>query len=254
MKGLRALSLSLLLSIQQLALAGGETFVIGVENLFYLPHYHFENGEFSGYSRAVLDAFAERHDYNFEYRAMPINELFQQLISKKIDFKYPDSPSWQHTAKQGVRIAYSDPVTPYIDGASVLPQKKSAGLRRLQRMGTLQGFTPLDYEYLIESGAVELLETTSTRKLIEMALNEKVDAIYANIDVIQYQLNLSGKEKGALVFDPLLPYTIQSYMLSTAKRPRMLKEFNIFLREEKELIKSLKLKYGIRDILDRTEY
>lgn len=225
-------------------------YIIGVEKQLYYPHYHYENNIFSGYGRAILDEFAEDNNYIFEYRALPVDELFQQLIAREIDFKYPDNPYWQHEVKEGVRVAYSDPVTPYYDGVSVLKENKGKGVKNLKKIGTIKGFTPLSYEYLIQTGKIELLESQSSLELINWALSGKVDGIYANVDVIAYQLVEEFNRLDALVFDVNLPYTASTYMLSTTNRPRVLKKFNRFLDNKRERIESLKKDFGIKSMED----
>lgn len=241
-----ALSLSL-----STAYAAAETkfFTVGVEEQLYYPHYHYENGEFSGYARELLDAYAQHNGYIFRYVALPVNDLFKALVAREIDFKYPDNPYWQHVVKEGVRIAYSNPVTPYIDGVSVTPSNLNKGLKSLRRLGTLEGFTPLNYEYYIKSGRIKLIEMRSTTELIKAALVSDIDGVYANVDVITNQTSQKFPDSEGLVFDKSLPYTAQSYMLSTAKNPQLLKEFNHFLLLKARLIHELKQKYNINDIM-----
>ena len=224
-------------------------FTIGVEQQLYYPHYHYENGEFSGYARELLDTYAQHKGYIFRYIALPVNDLFKALVAREIDFKYPDNPYWQHVVKEGVRIAYSNPVTPYIDGVTVTPSNTNKGLKSLQRLGTLEGFTPLNYEYYIKSGRIKLIEMRSTTELIKAALIGDIDGVYANVDVISHQASKKFPDSEGLVFDRSLPYTAQSYMLSTAKNPQLLKEFNHFLLLKARLIKDLKQKYKINDIM-----
>ena len=225
-------------------------YIVGVENQLYYPHYHYENNKFSGFARAILDRFADKNNYIFEYRALPVDELFQQLIAREIDFKYPDNPYWQHEVKEGVRVAYSDPVTPYFDGVSVLKERKGQGVKNLKKIGTIKGFTPLSYEYLIQTGKIELLESQSSLELIQWALSGKVDGIYANVDVIAYQLLKKFNQLDTLTFDISLPYTASTYMLSTTNRPRVLKKFNRFLINESENIKKMKKDFGIKNMED----
>ena len=127
--GLLLLSFSLLVNLAQAQpKAKPKVLVIGVEDLIYYPHYQYKGGDFGGFGRAVLDEFARAKGYQFSYKPYAANDLFNALISRQIDFKYPDNPYWQHQHKEGVRIAYSDPVTPYIDGVSLLNQNLNKGI------------------------------------------------------------------------------------------------------------------------------
>ncbi len=225
-------------------------FIVGVENQPYSPHYYYINGEMTGYGREILDAFADSKGYQFEYKPMPIDDLFQSLIARKIDFKYPDSPYWQHEIKEGVRIAYSDPVLPLIiDGVSVSQDKLGSGLWKLKILGIPAGFTPINYNHLAQAGKLKLVKRNSTQQLIELLLSEKIDGIYGNIDIVRNEfLSQFPNSKKIIVWDKELPYIVQPYMLSTAKRPRIIDEFNGFLKNNKALIDKLQEKYHIQKL------
>ena len=244
-------ALLLLLSVWLFALdlsAQPKQFVIGVEDQLYYPHYQYKDGNFSGFAREVLEEFARYKGFKFSYKPYTANNLFQALISREIDFKYPDNPYWQHQQKEGVRIGYSDPVAPYIDGVSVLSENLYKGVGQLKILGTISGFTPFNYEYLIKTGKITLVEIDSTQDLIKALVENKVDGIYANVDVIAYQFNQIFAGEKNIQFDKSLPYTYQSYMLSTTKHPRLLMDFNDFLTIKSEKINQLKKQFNIKDI------
>lgn len=160
---------SLLVALWSFQLAAEEpvVLIVGLEKQPYAPYHYYRDGVPHGYAKEVIDAFAEYSGYRVEYRAFSINELFHQLISRQIDFKYPDNPYWQHPLKSGVRIAYSDPVAPYVDGVTMSVERKGSGLEQLNRLGILSGFTPLNYQYLADNGQLSLIEKDSLEQLFE---------------------------------------------------------------------------------------
>ncbi len=72
----------ILFSFANLSLALNKVYVIGVENIDYLPHYTYENGKFEGHGRAILDAFAKSQGYTFVYKAFPIKRLYKTFLDQ----------------------------------------------------------------------------------------------------------------------------------------------------------------------------
>jgi len=112
--------------------------LIGVEDNRYLPHYSFENGEYSGFGREVLDAFFSDAGLDYEYRALPVARLFSDFIDGQVDFKYPDNEIWSSDEKAGLFIRYSDPVVAYVDGLSVVPDKIGTPIDQVKIIGTVR--------------------------------------------------------------------------------------------------------------------
>ncbi len=222
-------------------------FVIGVENISYYPHYTYENNQYKGFARDVLDAFAKEKGYTFEYRAVPVNRLFKDLIDGVVDFKYPDNPQWQGDLKKGKNILYSSSVVNFIDGVSVLPANKGKGKAALKQLGTVMGFTPWEYLGDIKSGNIKLSENPKMDGLVMQGLAGRVDGVYANVAIVNYQLVEIQKKPGGLVFDESLPHSKGSYFLSTIKYPVLIKEFNQFISQNKDLINRLKSKYKVEE-------
>ncbi len=228
-----------------LSLAQTKVYVIGVENIDYFPHFTYENGKFGGHGRAILDAFAKSQGYTFVYEAFPIKRLYKNLLDKKLDFKYPDNPNWKQKLKQGTQVHYSHSVAEYIDGVVVLPERKGQGVKQLKTLGTVLGFTAWDYLDLINSKVVELDENPNFRSLLRKVFLKRVDGGYANIAVVRYQLEKMGKDPLALVFDPNLPHTRDSYRVSTIKHPKLIEEFDLFLNKERHLVEQLKQSFKL---------
>lgn len=219
-----------------------EEFTVGVENIDYYPHYQIENGEYRGFARGVLDLFAKQNGHIFIYKPMPIKRLFHDFLEGNIDFKYPDNPYWQKEMKQGKEVRYSNTVTEYIDG--VMVKKENVGKAKLKVLGSVMGFTPWEYINKIEKKEITLKENSNFKNLLKQAIARRVDGAYINTAIADYTLTKMGKE-GALVFDKTLPFTKSSYFLSTIKHPKILKEFNLFLKNNKEEIEKLKKKFQI---------
>lgn len=230
-----------------------DRFVVGVEELHYLPYYAHQNGQYGGMARDVFDAFSRDSGHQFEYRALPIKRLYVEFLAGNLDFKFPDNPHWAGKEKTGKTVYYSVPVMPFIDGALVLPARRGAGQERLKILGTVQGFTAFDYLDAIAAGRMKLYEISSLEALIQASLHQRVDGSYFNVVVAERYLSKQLNLPGALVFDPQLPHTRSHYHLSSMKHPALIAAFDQFLRSNPELLKQLRQKWEIPASVEETE-
>ncbi|MBF0367524.1 MAG: transporter substrate-binding domain-containing protein [Oligoflexia bacterium] len=220
-------------------------FIIGVEELHYYPQYDYDSkGAYKGLAREILDLYASKRGYKFSYRVIAVAHLFQSLIRKEIDFKYPDNPYWQADIKEGANIVYSDEVVAYVDGLMVKPENKLMDIAQVKNISIPRGFTPNRYQELIKSGQINLIESNSFDSVLQLAISGRADGAYFSKAVAEYQLK-KNKQEGKLVFSYKLPHTKSAYFLSTAKHPQMMQDFNRFLEEEKREISHLKSKYEV---------
>ena len=226
-----------------------KTFVIGVENLQYFPlHSTPATGEFAGYARDVLDAFALDQGYTFKYLPLPINRLFTVYLGDTtLDFKYPDNPNWQPGSRKGIVLTYSTPIVASEEGAMVLPQNKGRPLKRLKTLGTVLGFTPWPFMPDIQSKAIAVTTSSAFDGLLRHALAGHLDAVYVNVDVANYLLSEELKAPGGLVFDPGLPHGPSDFSLSTRSQHQVIAQFNLFLQRQRPLLQQLRAKYKIGD-------
>jgi ABC-type amino acid transport substrate-binding protein len=228
-------------------LAQEKAYVIGVENIDYLPHYTGENNQYTGFSRVLLDAFAQKMGYHFTYTPLPLNRLFREFLGGKTDFKYLDNPDWSADLKKDQTVYYSTPVVSAITGIMVVPENKAQPLEQFETLGTMMGFTPTAYMKLIKEGKVKKTELAATdfTTLLNMGMLKRVDGVYIAIDVGAYHLREILKKPDALVFNPNLPYDVQKYSLSSLKYPEIINEFNEFLIKEKAFLDQLKKQHRI---------
>ena len=221
-------------------------YIVGVEDALYYPHYsyHKDTG-FRGAYREILDLFAREKGITFEYRAYPIPRLFQYLYKKRIDFKYPDNAHWQKEQKRGLKVEYSEPVISYTDGLLVRPERLGYSMQQLNIIGTIRGFTPVEYIKLARQGKLKVSEYDSIESLLKKAIDAEVDGAYINIEVARHILRTSLYNENALVFDSDLPHHRGSYRLSTIKHPQLIKSFNRFLNKQKLQVTSIKKKFNL---------
>jgi len=242
------LSLLACLLFQLLSSAQAETFKVGVELQPYMPYSDVQNGQYLGYGRDLLDAFAAYQGHVFVYQPLPVRRLLSDFLDDRVNFKYPDNPRWNADQKQGHTLYYSQAAATAIDGVLVKPQYLGKGKARLYRMGTQRGFTPWPYLEDIKNGRIILIQANQIDSLLAMAMSDRVDGVYLNPQVIRHQLYNSRKNE-SLVFDPDLPYQDDHYFLSSIKHPEVIKQFDAFLSNQAEWVQKLKERHGITDPL-----
>ncbi len=219
--------------------------VVGVESLYYLPVATHDSGGYRGFARDLIDAFAKDQGYRVEYRPLPVPRLYASFFAGQIDFKFPDNAYWKKDLRIGKTIYYSDPVAAFVDGTCVLPAMRNAGPDAIRRLGTMGGFTPWAWLDRIKAGKTSLSENTRLEALVRQALAGRVDGVYASVAVINYQLDHVLKQPGALVFNPALPHSRDNYHLATMKRPEVVREFNDWMRKNRDKVAALKNKHGV---------
>jgi len=223
------------------------TYKIGVEELDYLPYAMGKHNTYIGYARDLLDAFADKYGYKFEYVVLPIQRLNMTYFdAKTLDFKFPDNPNWVVELRYGENIYYSNVAIDEIEGLLVLSEHKGKGIDKIKTIGMPRGFnTPFPYKDKIKSGSILLYQNSDFEGLINQLLIGRVDAVYAGVDaglnIVNVKLNLNNR----VTFDSKLPYMHMNYTLSTMRHPNIIKQFNEFLSKEKALQNSLRKKYGM---------
>ena len=222
-----------------------EPLIVGVEDNQYLPHYSFSERRYSGLGRDILDAFFESKGYEVDYKALPVARLYVEFLNGKVDFKYPANPQWRPELKDTSAIIYSDPVAGFIDGVSVLPNKKGREMDDLKVLATVRGFTVTPWLYKIQEGEITLVENDSVLGMLKQALIERVDGVFANVDVVRYTLEHVMQKPNALEFDATIPYSRGSYRLATINHPQAMTEFNDWLQANTNYVAALKKKYHL---------
>ncbi len=244
MRPLRAIVL--LMGLCGATLSGAERYVVGVENIDYFPQYAFSYR--GSYAEAVLSRFAVEEDVQLLYSPEPIVRLYKGLLETgALDFKYPDSPEWARGLKEGQQVYYSEPLSEYIDGVYVLPERLGLGLSKFRTLGLLHGFTPVAFEALIREQKVRLIVSSDLGELLLMCLRGEIDGVYANMDLSHHWLTHTIKKPYGLVFDSSLPFDRGFYRLSSVRHPQMIERFNAFLQRNQDVLAKLRANYGIVD-------
>lgn len=226
------------------ASAAHRELVVGVEELDYFPAYSIQSGEYVGAAREILDAFAAANGYSLTYKPQPIKRLYAEMLSGGIDLKFPDNPRWAMDVKSGHDVVYSNSVINYIDGVLVRPDAAGRGVGAVRTLGTVSGFTPFAWLDRIKAGQVQVKENPRMDLLLKQASIGRFDGAYGSLAVANHILDDVLKTPGALVFDPVLPHSRDSYMLSTVNHPKVVAEFNAWMAANAATVKAIKDRTG----------
>ncbi|EGV29912.1 ABC-type transporter, periplasmic subunit family 3 [Thiorhodococcus drewsii AZ1] len=222
-------------------------YLVGVENIDYRPFQNGLSGRFEGFGRDLLDAFAEDAGIQFDYLPMPPSRLLASLLRDRIDFKYPDDPSWRPELRVGHDIQYSRPIVDYLDGTLVPPSRVGDPISKIRTLGAIIGFAPVAWVGRIEAGQLTLMENADLSALFQQVLAGRLDAAYANIAVAKVQSERIFGNAEALVYDPRLPHATGQYRLSSRHHAEVLVRFDRWLLENAERVSRLKRRAGLTD-------
>ena len=221
-----------------------ESYVIGVEDSAFAPHYSIDKqGRYQGFARELFDLFAAKSGVQLSFKALPVAQLLQALLAGEVDLKYPDNANWAQGQKVGKALSYSRGVVDYVDGVLVAPQ----------RLAKVDGWTPWGYQERIDAQQIELTYSDDLRQMIRQALKKDADGAYFNVVVATHYLDNIRARPGALVFDAKLPHSRGSFHLSTLKHPQLLQRFDHFMAEHQAEVEALKVRHGVEANLD-SEY
>jgi len=221
------------------------TYVIGVENLEYLPAFAVAEGQYIGYARELLDAFAADANLRFDYRPMPVRRLYASLAAGAIDFKFPANPNWNPAFRAEHGVIYSFPVADFLDASVVTVENVDITPDEVKSLGTVTGFGTGPWNDRIAAGSVALSENGDSVSLARQVLAGRVDAAYASIAVINHVLDHELGQPGTLVFAPNLPHDYGSYRMSTITYPEVIDRFDAWMEDNAPRVAALKAEHGV---------
>lgn len=226
--------------------AAEQTYVIGVEQAAFMPHYSGDaKGNYEGFARELLDGFAAQNGVRLTYKVLSADELLPALLEGRVDAKYPDNPNWSGGAKTGHRLYYSQAVVEYVDGVMVSPRRVGRGIDELRRLAVVDGWTPWGYESRVASNQLLLVSSENLPRMVRQALLKDSDGAYYNIVVAAHYLNNVRAKPGSLVFDADLPHTRSTFNLSSVRQPQLIERFDRYLQTQQPTIAALKAKHQV---------
>ncbi len=228
-------------------LANAETLRVVIDRHDYYPHYRVDAEQSAtGLGPELLRRFAEQEGYQLSFLPLPIKRVYHQLrADPSIDLAYPDNPEWSQPLKQGMPLYYSRHSLPVLDGTLVSNARLGQGEAAIRLLGLVRGFTPEAWQAQLTRGQLQLVEASDLEALIQMLQRGRVDAIYANPEVVRQRLEQMGLAADSLRLDPALPKLVTRFHLSSSQRRDLLERFDRFIDAQPQLLPTLQRRYGI---------
>ncbi|WP_286262360.1 hypothetical protein [Thalassotalea atypica] len=235
---------SFALSVQAFA----KEYVVGVEDINYYPLFNFSSKSIDhpSFTRDLLISFFEAHQLKFRFVALPIKRFDRWYIEQDIDFKFPDNSRWRVNSKDKLNIIYSDPVLQLEAGTYVRIENKNIEKKSVRKLVTVLGFYPTLWLDEVANKQVIMHEETVPLSIVKHVLYGNADGTNIDPNVIRSHLKQINKEN-EIVLAPNIKHEKYFYHLSSIKHPEIIQLFNIFLKDNPEILLSLKHKYGIEE-------
>jgi len=226
--------------------AYAKEFTIGVEDISYYPLYDFSatNTNRPSYSKDLLTAFFEEHNYSYRFVALPIKRFNKWYTEKELDFKFPDNQKWRDDKQNKLNIIFSQSAIKLMAGSYVLASNAIYKRDDVKRLATIFGFSPTLWFDKIVTKEVELIEENSPLSIVKHVLYGNADATNIDSNVIRHNLKFL-KNPQTIILNTNIKHQVFSYHLSSIKHPEIIKQFDEFLQNNSKLLLELKKKYDI---------
>jgi len=234
------------------SLVHAKKFIIGVEAVRYYPLYDFRDDQMAhpSFTRDLLTAFFTAQHYDFKFVALPLKRFDKWYEEQNIDFKFPDNRRWRDDGGKRLGLIFSAPVVKLMAGSFVLKSRVNELTRdKVTKLATVFGFYPILWADLVNNHQINVLSENSPMSIVKHLLYGNVDVTNIDLNVINYQLGRLNRQ-GEIVLSMQLPHETYDYYLSTIHFPKVITEFNMFLKNHRQLLKALKQKHHIKEELD----
>ena len=222
-----------------------DSYIIGIEQIDYYPHYDFSKRQQRGYFFDLIQLFSKKSGHQFKFMPLPVKRLYQSANSG-IDFIYPDNPLWKQYSEPGITKFFSEPVIFTLGSTLVKPALQHTSLQQLRTVAVIHGFAPTKWLALQDQYKYRLVDVPDVASALGLVLKERVDAAVIEFNVAQHYLRSIAAED-QLVIAEQLPFTQLPFLLSTVKHPNLLKEFDRFLHQHADDVAALKRKYQLQE-------
>lgn len=228
-------------------------YVIGVEDVSYYPLYDFsaELPNKASFTKELLSTFFNTQGYQFKFLPLPVKRFDKWYMEEAIDFKFPDNIRWREGDSKELNITYSEPVLRLMAGSFVLKKNKNIARKDITRLGTIFGFFPTLWYDRVQDNSLELVEVSSPYSIVKHMLRGNLQATNIDKNVIDYNLKLLGHQDDEIVLNEGIKHEDYAYHFSSIHHPHIIKEFNLFLKNNKQLVASIKAKYKVNEVLPK---
>jgi len=117
--------------------------------------------------------------------------------------------------------------------------------KSVQSIGVVLGFNPIECEDKIASAEVTVINHREFSQLIQLALSERVDAIYGDPKVLKYYLGVLGLPLDMFTFSTEHPYSVHEYYISTIDQHDLIEKLNHWVKINGPKVSNLKKEYEV---------
>lgn len=237
--------LALLLLVFFISPVRADSYVIGIEQIDYYPHYDFSKRQRRGYFVDLIQLFSEKSGHKFTFMPLPVKRLYQSAKSD-IDFIYPDNPLWEQYNEPGVDKSFSAPVIFTLGSTLVKPELQHISLEQFRSLAVIHGFVPTKWLELKDQHSYRMVDVPDVASALGLVLKGRLDGANIEYNVAQHYLR-SIAAQDQLVIAEQLPFTQLPFLLSTVKHPQLLAQFDQFLLDHAGQVAALKRKYQLQE-------
>lgn len=226
---LKALFLTLTLSLVALGGAYAKEYIVGVDANFRPFEYKNEQGKFTGFDVELFDAVAKDIGIDYKWQTMDFNGIIPGLQSKNLDAAIA-AITIKSDREKVVDFSY-----PYYDaGLVMLVRADNTDIKTFEDLKGKAVATKLattSADYLKAQGIKEIKLFPNTDNLFMELLTKNVDAVFFDSPPLMYYAQNQGKGKVKVV-GPL--YQGQSYGIAFPQGSELREKVTISILKMKE--------------------
>ena len=223
--------------------AEAATLVVAAEDIDYLPFHAVGQQPPRGFFVELIERFAAAEGHEVVWRPLPIRRLARlRRRMDQVDLIYPANPGWR-SGEEGAPVHYSAPVLQIVGGTMVRPEQRTMPLSAFRRLSLPRGFTPIEWQPLIDAGVVELLATADATAALTMVLRGRADGADVEYHVARHLLEQIGRPD-ALVLADSLPLSTTAFHVA-GRDAALIARFDRFLEQHADEIAALRRSHRI---------
>lgn len=223
------------------------TFKVGVSYLNKYPVYSAVNTGDKGFGWAVLKAFGEANNIEFEFVSMPMTKLQPAMDVGAIDFIFPDNPAWSTFRSNRFPNIYSATLLEAISATFVTIENKHVELTDIKKVAIPFGYTAITWLDPIENFNIKSIPVRDLMIGLNILRTGSVDAADIEYNTAIHLIKNNDLFRNRITIAKNLPHSAVHYKLSSIKHILVLEKLSMFVKQEQKLMQSLKTQYKIKE-------
>lgn len=223
------------------------SFKVGVSYLNQYPVYSAANNGEKGIGWAILKAFGDKNDIEFEFVSMPMTKLQPAMDDGAIDFIFPDNPKWSGFRSKRFPNIYSATILEATSATFVTVENKNLEISEIRKVAVPFGYTSLTWVDPIKSFDIKSIPVRDLNSGLNILRTGSVDAADIEYNTAMHLIKNNDLFRHRLTISKKLPHSVVHYKLSSIKHIMVLEKLSLFMQQEQALIQKLKAQYKIKE-------